>query len=59
MRLERRDTARLMAALGFRAVRPEDGQPRWAWRGLTRAIETRPAHDNAFAALADLGVRLG
>jgi len=51
--------ARLMVALGFRAAKPEGGEPRWAWRGLTRAVETRPTHDNAFAALADLGARLG
>jgi ATP-dependent RNA helicase SUPV3L1/SUV3 len=51
--------ARLMAALGFRAAKPEGGEPRWVWRGLTRAVETRPTHDNAFAALADLGARLG
>jgi len=50
--------ARLMAALGFRAARPEDGQPRWAWRGLTRAVQTAPPRDNAFAALAELGARL-
>jgi len=50
--------ARLMAALGFRAARPEDGQPRWAWRGLARAVQTAPPRDNAFAALAELGARL-
>ncbi len=48
--------ARLMAALGFRAVRREGDAPRWIWHGLTRPAAEKPApRDNAFAALAALG----
>ena len=48
--------ARLMAQLGFRALKGRDGAPqRWAWQGLTPlAKPTPPKPDNAFAALADL-----
>jgi len=48
--------ARLMAQLGFRAVRPgDDGKPRWMWQGLTpNAKPKAPPRDNAFAALAGM-----
>ncbi|MBA15188.1 MAG: helicase [Sphingomonas sp.] len=48
--------ARLMAQLGFRAIRSKEGEPqRWAWKGLTpKPKAPPPPRDNAFAALADL-----
>jgi ATP-dependent RNA helicase SUPV3L1/SUV3 len=48
--------ARLMAQLGFQALRGREGQPqRWVWKGLTPLAKPKPApRDNAFAALADL-----
>jgi ATP-dependent RNA helicase SUPV3L1/SUV3 len=48
--------ARLMAQLGFRAVRPgEDDRPRWMWQGLTPNAKPKPPpRDNAFAALAGM-----
>ncbi|WP_109808352.1 helicase-related protein [Sphingosinithalassobacter portus] len=48
--------ARLMAQLGFRAIRGKEGEPqRWAWKGLTpKPKAPAPPRDNAFAALADL-----
>ncbi|WP_304559807.1 helicase-related protein [Sphingomonas immobilis] len=48
--------SRLMAALGFRSLPPQEGRPRWVWRGLARAAAAPPPkRDNAFAALAGLG----
>lgn len=48
--------ARLMAQLGFQALRGREGQAqRWVWKGLTPLAKPKPApRDNAFAALADL-----
>ncbi|QIG81629.1 DEAD/DEAH box helicase [Stakelama tenebrarum] len=48
--------SRLMAQLGFRAIRGKEGEPqRWAWKGLTpKPKAPPPPRDNAFAALADL-----
>ncbi|MDF7777912.1 helicase, partial [Sphingomonas sp. AOB5] len=54
--------ARLMAQLGFRTARggagENGGQPvRWIWQGLTpQAPPKAPPKDNAFAALAALGI---
>jgi ATP-dependent RNA helicase SUPV3L1/SUV3 len=50
---------RLMAGLGFRAAPPENGRPRWIWRGQARAKITPPPRDNAFSALADLALFRG
>jgi ATP-dependent RNA helicase SUPV3L1/SUV3 len=50
--LEPGTVARLMAELGFRPS-PEG---RWAWRGRPTAKVAAPRHDNAFAALAELGL---
>ena len=48
---------RLMALLGFRAAKPQEGARRWAWSGRPTApkraaVPGRPG--NAFAALAEL-----
>ena len=50
--LEPGTVARLMAELGFRPLR--EGQ--WAWRGRPPAKPVAPRADNAFAALAELGL---
>jgi len=56
MGLKPETLARLMAQLGFRALRAVEGEPpRWAWQGLTPiAAPKPPSRDNAFAALAAL-----
>ncbi|MBB5711967.1 helicase-related protein [Sphingomonas xinjiangensis] len=48
--------ARLMAQLGFRTARTQEGEPpRWIWQGLTPAAKPKaPPSNNAFAALAGL-----
>jgi ATP-dependent RNA helicase SUPV3L1/SUV3 len=48
--------ARVMAQLGFRALKGREGTPpRWGWQGLTPlAKPAPPTRDNAFAALAEL-----
>ncbi|WNO54274.1 helicase-related protein [Stakelama saccharophila] len=49
--------AKLMARLGFKGAAPQEGRPRWAWRGrpAPRRGAVRPVGPaNAFAALADL-----
>jgi ATP-dependent RNA helicase SUPV3L1/SUV3 len=45
--------SRLMAQLGFRAARGQEGQPpRWIWQGLVPVAKPKaPPRDNAFAAL--------
>ncbi len=50
--LEPGTIARLMTELGFRPL-PEG---RWAWRGRPPAKPVAPRPDNAFAALAELGL---
>ncbi|WP_408642040.1 helicase-related protein [Sphingomonas radiodurans] len=50
--LEPATVARLMTELGFRPL-PEG---RWAWRGRPPAAVIAPRADNAFAALAELGL---
>jgi ATP-dependent RNA helicase SUPV3L1/SUV3 len=50
--------ARLMAELGFRPAKVDDGQPpAWAWRGRPPARREAPKSDNAFAALEALVAR--
>jgi ATP-dependent RNA helicase SUPV3L1/SUV3 len=48
--------SRLMAQLGFRTVRAQEGQPvRWTWQGLVPVAKPKdPPTDNAFAALGVL-----
>lgn len=48
--------ARLMAALGFRGAAPEDGSPRWVWRGKpVRPRRPEPAKPSGtWAPLAEL-----
>jgi len=47
---------KLLARLGFRSMPPEEGEPRWVWRGARRARAATPVArpDSPFAALADL-----
>ncbi|MES2337881.1 MAG: helicase-related protein [Pseudomonadota bacterium] len=54
--------AKLMAQLGFRAVKGD--APAWVWQGRPRLVSPKkppapPRADNAFAALAGLGSRHG
>lgn len=51
--------ARLMAQLGFRAAKPQPGEPqRWIWQGLTPVAKPKaPPPDSPFAVLA--GIRHG
>ncbi|MET0309185.1 MAG: helicase-related protein [Sphingomonas sp.] len=48
--------SRLMAQLGFRTARTQEGQPpRWIWQGLVPVAKPKePPKDNAFAALGVL-----
>ena len=49
--------ARLMAALGFKGAAPENGAPRWVWRGrsVPRGVAPEPVKPSGtWAALADL-----
>ncbi|UYY57456.1 helicase-related protein [Sphingomonas sp. S2-65] len=48
--------ARLMAQLGFRTAKTQEGEPaRWIWQGLTPVAKPQaPPSNNAFAALAGL-----
>lgn len=51
---------RLMGQLGFRAAPPEQGVPRWVWRGRPPRVKAVTApRDNAFAVLAQITGRHG
>jgi ATP-dependent RNA helicase SUPV3L1/SUV3 len=52
--LEPGTIARLMAELGFRPAAPEDGAPRWTWRGRPPARREVVEPRGAFARLAEL-----
>jgi len=56
MGLEPGTIARLMAELGFRPAPAVDGAAHWTWRGRPPAKPVAPPRDNAFAALAELGM---
>ncbi len=56
MGLQPGSIARLMAELGFRPAPAVDGAERWVWRGRPPVRRTTPPRDNAFAALAELGL---
>jgi ATP-dependent RNA helicase SUPV3L1/SUV3 len=52
--------AKLMAQLGFSPAPPDEGQPRWRWRGRAPRVKAPPVvPSGAFAGLAELVARRG